>query len=290
MKKFLLAFILLVLGFGGAFYAGKSELPNKTATPQVSPSPFLPTPYPILNRSFTLVVTGYNNGAHIEKTLGSIFSQNYDNYRIIYIDDASDDGSFELARDKIYESGHLAQTTLVRNEERLGHLANLLRAVQTCKDTDIILVVGGDDWLAHEWTLSRLNQYYANPDLWLTWGQYREYPHFSLGNNRKLQRQTPTGPIHLRSFYAALFKRIAEHDLLFQGKFCPASGEIAYMLPMLEMAGEHAGYVDEILYIVNKIAPVKEDQELAARCEKATRGLTAYDPLKSLIFTAQESE
>jgi glycosyltransferase involved in cell wall biosynthesis len=42
-----------------------------------------------------IVVPGYNNNANcrIEYNLNSIFSQNYTNYKVVVINDASNDGS-----------------------------------------------------------------------------------------------------------------------------------------------------------------------------------------------------
>ena len=170
MFKLLGGLFLLGVVFSGAFYLGKikQEAKEPIRTPL-----FQPALHPIANCTFAVVIIGYNNGAFVEKTLRSVFSQNYLDFRIFYVDDASDDGSFELARDLIYESGQMLRVELMQNKERVGIAANLLRVVEQCADQEIIVVINGEDWLAHKWVLSRLNQYYANPDLWLTFGQYR---------------------------------------------------------------------------------------------------------------------
>lgn len=292
MKKVALSF-LFFWGIGFVFarsfpglssYLEKSELvpQEKTAV-----SRFTPSPYPIQRRSFAIVVIARNNGAFIEKTLKSIFSQTYEKMRLIYIDDASDDGSFELARDLIYDNGVAAETNLVKNEERLGTAANLFRAVQSCLNDEIVVVLNGEDRLAHEWVLERLNQYYADSDLWLTFGQYMEYPSFQVGQcfhfleSSRGFREIPSGPFHLKSFYAGLFKKLREEDLIYQGKFMPASGELAYMIPLLEMAKDHFQFIPEILYLCT--TSPKEDRELQARCEKHVRSLAAYAPLQRLF-------
>ena len=47
-----------------------------------------------------ILVPGYNNNARfrIEYNLNSIFTQNYTNYRVVIIDDASVDGSGDVYR------------------------------------------------------------------------------------------------------------------------------------------------------------------------------------------------
>lgn len=290
MKKFVLFFLLLCTVFSGAFYAARFlDKKALVASKKEEAKPkFTPSSFPLVNHPFTVVIVGLNNGAWVGKTLASVFSQNYENYRVIYIDDASDDGSYDLARDLIYESRHLGRVTLVRNEERLGALANVLRAVQTCSDEEIVVIVNGEDWLAHEWVLQRLNAYYADPDLWITYGQYRDFPTYQLGicHEETRFRSQPFAASHLKSFYAGLFKKVKEADFLCGGKFLPACSEMAYMIPMLEMAKDHFAFIPEILYITNRQLAVKEDREMQMRCEKFIRALDPYLPLTALQVNA----
>ncbi len=274
MLKLLGGLLLLGVVFGGAFYLGKERRHSGIKEAETL---FQPTLYPVINRSFAVVIVCHNNGAFVEKTLQSVFSQNYLDFRIFYIDDGSNDGSFELAQDLIYESGQLMRVTMIRNEERLGTVANLSRIIDTCPDSEIMVVMGGEDWLAHEWVLSRLNQYYADPDLWLTFGQYREYPEYSLGFCHPLvqdkpARNQPFTASHLKTFYAGLFRQIQPKDLIFDA-------DLAYMAPMLEMAKGHSMFIPEILYIENRAVPRKEDREVISASEKAVRGLKAYEPI-----------
>lgn len=288
MKKFILFLLLVACLFTGGVFLAR-WLPLALSKPlSVEPvSVFQPAPYPLLNRPMTVVIIGKNNGAFAEKTLASVFSQTYENYRIIYIDDASSDGSFELVRDLVYESAYLPKVTLVHNEESLGFLANLFRAVESCADEEIIAVLNGEDWLAHEWVLQRINQYYADPDLWLTYGQYCEYPSFERGSCCSCEKDFRSSPFvasHLQTFYAGLFKKIKTSDFLYGGGYFPAAEELAYMIPMLEMAQDHSSYIPEVLYVVNQKSMKKEDHELHAHCEKAIRELAAYSPVQILSF------
>jgi glycosyltransferase involved in cell wall biosynthesis len=291
VKQFVLFLFLLGVVFAGSFTAVRMLDKKSAASPiGAAQNRFQPTPFPLNNHPFAVVVVGSNNGAHVAKTLSSVFSQNYDNYRLIYIDDKSDDGSYDLARDLIYESEHLGIVTLVQNEEKLGNLANIFRAVQTCKDEEIVVVLNGEDWLAHEWVLQQLNAYYADPDLWLTYGQYRDFPTYQIGSCHELKevsfRQEPFTASHLKTFYAGLFKKIRESDFVYSGKFLPACSDLAYMIPMLEMSKGHFHFIHEILYISNRQTNYKEDRELQMRSEKFVRALDPYPPLVALEVNA----
>lgn len=288
MRNVTLFFVLLTVVFVGSYVAAR-RIDTKENEVEIgeATSRFKAAPFTLNNLPFTLVIVGLNNGAYVGKTLSSVFSQNYENYRVVYIDDASDDGSFDLARDLIYDSSQLGQVTLVRNEERLGTLANVFRAVQSCKDEEIVVILQGEDWLAHEWVLQRLNAYYADPDLWLTYGQYRDYPTYELGSCHECKemnfRLQPFPSTHLKTFYAGLFKKIRESDFISSGKFLQGASDLAYMIPMLEMSRGHSHFIPEILYISNRGAVnVKEDRESQLRCEKFIRALDPYPELAAL--------
>jgi len=295
MKKLLLFLVSLTAGLAAGYGAARWSAIDFLTVRLHAPSPkctcaaFRPTEYALENLPFTIVIVGRNNGAYLERTLESAFSQNYEHFRIVYIDDASDDGSFELARDLIYNSPRFSQIHLVRNERPSGILANLAAAVRGCSDEEIIVVLNGEDWLAHEWVLQRLNQYYADPDLWLTYGQCRDYPTFQIGGARayaqdgKGIRTQPFSVSHLKTFYAGLFKKINDSDLLHKGEYIQAAADVAYMLPMLEMAEEHFQCLSDILYISNRESP-REDRETQAFFERHIRALKPYERLMALAL------
>ena len=292
MKSILFFLILIAAGFAAGYGAARWKTIELISAKMASESnrsvEFRPTQYPLENVSFCLVIFGRNNGAYLEKTLQSVFSQNYENFRILYIDDASDDGSYDLARDLVYANPRFNQVQFLQNEQSLGLLGSLSLAAQGCADEEIIVVLNGEDWLAHEWVLSRLNQYYADPDLWITYGQSRDYPTYQRGGARSMQereKETRTQPFtatHLKTFYAGLFKRINESDLKYKDEYFAAAADLAFMIPMLEMANGHSQCLSDILYICNREAQRGEDREQQSFFEKHIRSLQPYSQLASL--------
>lgn len=279
MRKFLLFFVMAFFVFSGSFMAARYvEMKKEIQEPETFPT------LPLKFRPFTIVIVGHNNGATVEKTLSSVFSQAYENFRLVYIDDFSDDGSYDVARDAIYASEYLTQVTLVRNEDRLGTLANVYRAVQALPDEEIVVVLDGEDWLAHEWVLQKLNAYYDDPSLWISLAQGIDYPTYQLAPACEFNggRQLQKVESHLRSFYAGLFKKVRESDFVYSGTFLPAAAELAYMMPMLEMAKDHFQFIPEVLSVNNREVFKHEDRELVLRCEKFIRSLDPYPPLTAL--------
>ncbi|MBS0615262.1 MAG: glycosyltransferase family 2 protein [Verrucomicrobia bacterium] len=246
-------------------------------------------------KSFVIITPSYNNAKWCEKNLRSILDQNYDHYRVIYIDDASTDGTYEKVEKIIHESGQAHRFTLLHNERNQGAAANLYKAIHMCQDHEIAVLVDGDDQLAHEDVLNKLNSTYANPDVWVTYGSYVEYPSYKKGGwakpipasvlEKNEARKHKWGASHLKTFYVSLFKQIYVQDLLYEGRFLESSSDVAIMLPLIEMAGTHAHFVKDVLYVYNHLNPLNDDK---LRWQKQfdmvsyIRSLPSYQPIEEL--------
>ncbi len=240
-------FFLVILLIGIAFIFGSTKKRAKAISTLFQSSQeekrLEPSPYPLENRRFCIAILGKNNGAYLEKILRTVFFQNYENFHVVYIDNASEDGSFELAKELV-ENGSLSKKIdLLQNEQPLGKAQSLLRALQFCEEGEIIVFLPGDDWLAHEWVLQRLNQYYADPDLWVVCARSCDYPTFDLGAIFSLAREEgkvlAASPhiAFLQTFYAELLNGVEAEDPFYS---------------ILSIAQGHIQFAPEVLYIVNK--------------------------------------
>lgn len=208
-----------------------------------------------------IVTASYNNKQWYEWQLGSVFAQKYDNFRLIYIDDCSQDGTGDLVEQWIKDNRVEDRVTLIRNKTRREHLANQYDAIHNYTDSDdIIVICDGDDWFYFDGVLQRVNEAYQN-GAWITYGQFwywkkdrkgfcREVPKDVLMDGT-IRQFRPWRTSHLRTFYSGLFKKIKVDDLLYENKFFPMSADVAAMLPMLEMAAERAVFIPDVLYIYN---------------------------------------
>lgn len=284
-----------LLGIGAAKWkAGDFVRFDQTASIALDAEfPFVPTEYPLEDLPFVIIAIGRNNGAFLEKTIQSVLSQNYSRYRFLYIDDASSDGSDRLAKECIEKHPHALNAVFLRNESEKGILASLYSAVQSCLDQEIIVVLHAEDWFAHEWVLQKLNQYHADPDLWLTCCQCMSYPSCEQNRLRPFLQsgiRNREGPIRfsrMHTFYASLFKQIDQADFLYQGAYIHGAGAAPYMLPMLEMGEEHSYCLPEVLYIANEEGTSEE--ESIAFFERYIRSLPCYEKQVSLWQAAEES-
>ena len=220
---------------------------------------------------FVIVIhrTTMKNG--LKRISTRVFTQEYQHYEVIYIDDCSQDHTYELAKRITQDYQQEKRMRIIHNTERYGAMANLYTTIHSCEDNSIIVTLDGDDWFPDAYVLQKLNNYYAG-DVWMTYGQFQEYPSNKIGhcipfpesivNNNAFRTfhtdRTLLPASHLRTFHAWLFKSIKLEDLLFQEYFYTMGWDIAFICPMLEMSGRHQICIQDILYIYNIINPLSD--------------------------------
>lgn len=135
------------------------------------------------------------------------------------------------------------------------HLENLSRAVHSLPPDTIVLSVDGDDWLSNPRAAEIVNRAYA-AGAWMTWGQYelhdqgrRKIGHCRDAANRRNCRREPYYASHLKTFRAGLFQQIDPAYLKDRhGVWLQECCDMAFMLPMLEMADDRGVFIPEVLY------------------------------------------
>lgn len=239
-------------------------------------------------KSMVIITCSYNNSQWYEWNLDSIRTQKYSNYKCIYIDDCSSDGTADLVQAYINKYDLQDTIILVRNSERKGAMYNQYAAINACNDDDIIIICDGDDRFAHHKVLRYINRIYSKFDVWLTYGQFKEYPSKEIGFCEPIPsrivaynafRSYTSVPSHLRTFYARLFKYINVEDLMYEGEFLPMGCDIAAMFPMIEMACDHFKFIPKVLLeynAVNELNDHKVSKELQRKLDLHIRNRARY--------------
>lgn len=245
-------------------------------------------------KSFVIIVPSYNNKKWYRYNLDSLLLQSYDNFRIIYVDDVSNDGMSDLVMHYIAAHPRGDKVTYIRNTVRVGALANIYMAVMQCDPHEIVVLVDGDDWLEHDQVLAHLDTVYTDPNVWMTYGQFRRTNGDTYRSSlvpqeyitQKKIRNYPWTASHLRTFYAGLFHKINKEDLLYNGSFFSMAWDMAIMYPMLEMAGVHSRFIPQVLYVYNTENPISDgkiDRTLQLSLDRYIRAKRPYDALEKLF-------
>lgn len=259
----------------------------------------------LIEQPIVVVICSYNNGKWSKNTLDSIFSQEYNNFRVIIVDDCSTDNNVEIIQTYIDEHNLASRITFIQNETRRRKLFNLYRVLYECNDDEIVFMVDGDDSIADPGVLAYINNMYKDENVWFTYGQYLNVPasqaiqwgHKEMGYCRAVPKHIQRRQeyrsysfiyMHPRSFRAWLFKLVKLEDLIadnisgFEGDFYPASNDVAMYFPMVEMAHTHIRFIPEILYIRNlysEIVGFKVDRHLQTASAQEIRKKNRYPVL-----------
>lgn len=215
--------------------------------------------HPINEKKIVIIVPSFNNAQRYQRNLDSLFGQKYSNYQIIYIDDASTDNTGNLVEQYVKDLHQENRFILIKNSVNTGALANLVKAVYMCADSDIIASCDGDDWWCSENVLDLLNKIYENSNVWLTYGnviwcsqksytasRFSPYSNDIIKQNK--YRDVSSRFTGLRTYYAWLFKKIKLDDLKYENKYFGVLWDNATEFPMFEMAGGRHQFIPDVLY------------------------------------------
>jgi len=253
-----------------------------------------------MNTHFKIIVPFYNVEQWINLTLRSIKLQDYKNFECVLIDDMSTDNTTNLilkaiANDKRFK--------LIENKSKKYVLKNICNAIEIALPSleDVIVILDGDDWFARKDVLSILNATYEKENCWLTYGSYMEYPAQIRGKfackvseeiiMNNLFRNSAWQTSHLRSWKYALWKHInqersfTEPDPVDKSNHFSFCWDLAYMFPLLELAGKKIHYISDILYVYNRQNPLNVDKfahQTQLMMEQKIRKMTKYNPLEKV--------
>jgi glycosyltransferase involved in cell wall biosynthesis len=221
-----------------------------------------------MKNNIKVITPFYNPAKFLLKNVRVSLNQKYSDYKVIFVDDCSTDGSW----DKIPHTDE--RVISIKNQTRKTALENIHDAIMNhCDPDDIVVLMDGDDWFPTRNVLAEVNDFYNKTGCWVSYGQAqwtsgikgfaRPYTFDEFHN----LRSSPFVVSHLRTFRAGLYQGIANQDPEFRclkdenGDFYKMTYDVAIMLPLMEMAGfQKVKYNDNVWYIYNRDNPISDDK------------------------------
>jgi len=216
---------------------------------------------------FTIITPSYNNLDWVEYNLASILNQTHTNWRLLYIDDCSTDGTFEKVSEILKDN---PQCKVIRNKTNKGAAYNYIEPLRHLfpDDDEIIVHLDGDDWFFNDNVLADLDNYYNQRKCWMTYGQFvcwdgsgdvtRSFPqgtpYDDFIHRHKFYRRDEWRASHLRTYKYFLWKNIDREDLKsrIDGEYYWHASDLAWAFPALEMCPrDKIGLVDFITHVYN---------------------------------------
>ncbi len=235
-----------------------------------------------------ILTTLYNCEDYIEQCIGSIMSQHNKHFKCYITDDLSSDGSPQKVENLIKNDERFI---LIKNSEKKyqpGNYDQIIRGDYCIGDDDIIVEVDGDDWLPDSKVLDRVSDLYSDSDVWVTNGSFK-YSSGGVGfaaepkNIENIRNETFTAS-HLRTWRAFLWRNIKVEDLKDEnGEYWSVAGDLAFMFPMIEMAGsDHYKFISDVNYVYNGENPINDHKVNMGAVNKIVSQIRNKSPYQKL--------
>jgi len=215
----------------------------------------------------------YNSEAYIQQCIKSVATQDYDNYHMIVIDDASTDKTYEKACSFV-ENFRSDLITVIKNDENKGAVRNQIESIRKyCKPDDIVMFLDGDDSLIND---NEIFQFYNNlydGTTEFTYGSCysmvdripliaQNYPEEIKQKKeyRKYKFNWNMPYTHLRTFKAGLLNGIDDSNFQDENKnWYKAGGDGSIFYSLIEQADpDKVKVVSDIVYNYNDINPLND--------------------------------
>ena len=220
------------------------------------------------DKSFVVIVLSQEGETFSLQNLDSIIQQHYPNYRVVLVNFGDDEESLNDAKAYIDEKGLANRVSFYASSEK--NASDYYEIISKCRDDEIVVQMDAKDWLASDFVLEKLNETYDNPDVWLTYGQYLEYPSLRKGRVRgeraTKKERTPWVFSRLKTFYAGLFKQVQQKEGISGNPSDPS-----FLFPMVEMAKWHVRFIPEVLYVKSNTSVKSVDHFTHTQEEKPKR-------------------
>ena len=220
----------------------------------------------VMPKRYLIVVAVRNAEKYIGACLESIKAQPQ-RFLCVVRDDDSTDKTYEIASaySGVVDAQNSDRTVFVSAPERgffvttegprKHSLRNIVETIQAVgQPGDVVVIVDGDDKL-DPYALSMLDDAYLR-GAWMTYGNFKTstgrlswmppYPHRVVKAGS--YRSYPWSVSHPKTFKIELFNKIDPADFQHEGQWFQTAGDVALMMPMLEMAAERAVYISHPIY------------------------------------------
>jgi len=206
---------------------------------------------------FVFVAPMYNASATLDQCLASLVGQSYKNWKIILIDDVSDQHEvmkeaeiIRRWRPMCYSGG--MQIVDVWNDEKKWEVANVLHGISMCEPNDIVCRMDADDWLTELDALCMLNAAYTQMKcdcLWTAhrWGFSDKNISGPMSDGTDPYKH-PWVSSHLKTFRKSLIDGVNDQNFRGEdGSYIRRAGDQAIYLPVLQHAQKRL-FVPRVMY------------------------------------------
>lgn len=195
-----------------------------------------------MSNRFVFVMPAFNAEETIGRTLVSVWSQTYPNWKIIIKDDMSTDRT-RMVVDNFKKSFGLSddQLSFTTNTEKKWEVRNILESLEECETNDIVCRLDGDDWLCDSDALTIIDHRYRTTGCNVLWTKHR-WAFTNQNISADLPRDAnpyihPWVSSHFKTFRKSVIERVKDENFRGEdGEYFKRIGDQAIYLPVLHQS------------------------------------------------------
>ena len=203
--------------------------------------------------NFVFITSSYNQSKFIKGSLDSIKAQKYprNKFRIIYIDDASTDSTFNICKTFKAENTDI-NMQIIKNKKNMGPAYSRHAGYHRCKDNEVCVFLDGDDSLVGDNVLGVISHVYKTHNVDATFGSYVQGEKWQFNHWIKYDRKTWRGKDanffpHLRTVKASVCKRVPERYLKCNKRWFRFMTDSALFMAVCELCNNNYAFVPNLL-------------------------------------------
>jgi len=197
--------------------------------------------------NFVILIYCHNSFKSLKNNLTKILKQEYpmEKYRIIYIDDASNDETSQFIKSSKFKTLDIAKIDSIETKSKSGIHKLLFNAMKQCDNDEVCVFLKAEDMIIEEKMLSTISHVYKNNNTDSVYDNYSKTNSHNTHSRKQLTEKNLNKYFNgLTTFKASLFKKLSMEDVQAEGNWLDISSTVDLSLALSELS-------DQTIFIKN---------------------------------------
>lgn len=196
--------------------------------------------------NFVIVIYCHNSFKSLKNNLTKVLEQKYpmEKYRIIYINDASNDKTSQFIESSKFKTLGVATINSMETRTKSGIHKSLFNVMEQCDNDEVCVFLKAEDMIIEERALSTISHVYKNNDTSAVYDGYSKTDSHKTHSRKQLTEKNLEKYFNgLTTFKASLFKKLSAEDIQAEGNWLDISSTVDLSLALSELSDHKTVFI-----------------------------------------------